>query len=104
MNPIYPPLYSQDYLLLVIHKPRSLAPRLADLPGLHLDEAAVIVVVNGAVGVVNLRAGEAFAGDTAWEQLLLRARRLDVHLIVLAGVGHFSLGYNTCCEKLIQFF
>jgi hypothetical protein len=70
-------------------------PQLADLLGLHLDEAAIVISVNGPVGVMNLRAGEALAGDAAWEHLLLRARRLGVHLIVLAGVGHFWLGLAT---------
>jgi hypothetical protein len=86
-TPVHP------HTLLVIYKPCSLLPRLADLPGVHLDKAALVILVNGQMGVMNLRTWGAFARDAAWKQLFLRAQRLGVLLLVLWCVGHFWLQY-----------
>ena len=104
MNPIHTHTLRTSPLLLFIHEACCVAPRLADILGLHLDEAALVVVLNGPVGVVNLRAGEAFAGDAAWKQLLLMARRLGVVLlVVLARVGHLTRVLGTIHGAKNQF-
>ena len=78
---------------------------LAHVLGLNLDEAAKVMLVDGAVGVMGLGAGQALARDAAGK-LLLQADNAHSVVALETGGVHLKLGWDTGQprRKRIQFY